>query len=225
MNEHLAERFGRSRRGARDEGDTAHVWILPPKLNPLVHQYFEPARIKVGGGSWLERPEIPTSEEVMDLDDTSSSGSTDIVELLPNRPKGAWESKEEYLSTHYELYREDAIRGIREAVTNIRITPEAVEDAFHGRIGIYEKVKFHMQSHTIACANADRFIFVDLSHPPVASPSMSPLALAVLASRFCGSNLTVLLLAVLLFSRLSTTNSARKRSSPPSQHVRSKTSD
>ncbi|KAF2213954.1 hypothetical protein CERZMDRAFT_110938 [Cercospora zeae-maydis SCOH1-5] len=75
----------------------------------------------------------------MDHDDDNTS-SSDVVELAPNRPSGAWESKEEYLSTQYHLYREDAIRGLREAVTRMRICPDAVEDSYSGKIGIYEKV-------------------------------------------------------------------------------------
>lgn len=47
---------------------------------------------------------------------------------------------EEYLSAHYELLREDAVRPLREAVQQVRITPQAKEDAFQGSIGIYEKV-------------------------------------------------------------------------------------
>ena len=47
---------------------------------------------------------------------------------------------EEYLSAHWELLREDAVRPLREAVQQVRITPQAKEDAFGGSIGIYEKV-------------------------------------------------------------------------------------
>ena len=46
---------------------------------------------------------------------------------------------EEYLSTHYELLREDAVRRLRDAVTQVKLTPAASEDAFNGAIGIYEK--------------------------------------------------------------------------------------
>ncbi len=48
---------------------------------------------------------------------------------------------EDYLSAHYELLREDAIRPLREAVQQVRVTPQAKEDAFDTSIGIYEKVR------------------------------------------------------------------------------------
>lgn len=137
MNEGLQERFGRSRQTVRHEGDTAKVWLLPPKLNPKVREYFEPAEVE--GGAWLSKSEIPTSAEVLDLD-TVSASSSDVIELEPNRPVGPWQSKEQYLSTLYELYREDALRGLREAVSMTRCTPHAAEDAFASKVGIYTKV-------------------------------------------------------------------------------------
>lgn len=53
----------------------------------------------------------------------------------------------EYLSAHYELLREDAVRPLREAVQQVRITPQAKEDAFKGSIGIYEKVSDQHVDH------------------------------------------------------------------------------
>lgn len=138
MNEHLEERFSkRSKKQAPAPGDTAAERPMAFKLNHRVAKYFEKL---VDGPGWLSKPELPTSAEVMDHDDDNNS-SSDVVELEPNRPFGAWESKEEYLSTQYELYREDAIRGLREAVTRMRICPDAVEDSYNGKIGIYEKVR------------------------------------------------------------------------------------
>lgn len=49
---------------------------------------------------------------------------------------------ESYLEAHYELLREDAVRPLREAVCQIRMTPQANEDAFGAKLGIYERVKF-----------------------------------------------------------------------------------
>ena len=94
MNENLVERFGRSRRGVRSDTEQAQVWILPQKLNLKVRQYFEDANKPVDGGHWLSRPEIPTSAEVLDKD-TGGSTSSSEVELVPNRRKGAWDSKGE----------------------------------------------------------------------------------------------------------------------------------
>lgn len=72
---------------------------------------------------------------------TGTSESSDIVELVPNKPEGSWADKEAYLSAHYELLREDALRPLRDAVSSVRITPQANEDAFMGQLGIYEKVR------------------------------------------------------------------------------------
>ncbi|KAI5361869.1 Putative P-loop containing nucleoside triphosphate hydrolase, DNA2/NAM7 helicase, helicase [Septoria linicola] len=137
MNEHLQERFKRSNKQSSGGSGRAEVWMLPSRLNVQIGRYFD--NPVVTGGGWLAKPELPTAAEVMDLDDDNTSSST-IVEMLPNRPIGPWESKEEYLSTQYDLYREDAIRGLREAVTKIRICPDANEDTYDGKVGIYEKV-------------------------------------------------------------------------------------
>ena len=158
MNENLSERFGRSRKAFRPAREEANVWILPQKLNPKVSEYFEAAKKPVDGGPWLDRPEIPTSGEVLDRD-TDGGSSSSVVEIVPNRPEGAWESKgdlpsdspayrhkadhvhtDAYLGAQYELLREDAVRPLREAVDKIRITPTAEEDTFNGAVGIYSKV-------------------------------------------------------------------------------------
>ena len=92
MNEHLTERFGRSKKFVKTPTAQAQVWIKPQQLNEKVRQYFDPPTKPVAGGHWLKRPEIPSSAEVLDKD-TGGSTSSSEVELLPNRKKGAWESK------------------------------------------------------------------------------------------------------------------------------------
>ncbi|KAK5123677.1 hypothetical protein LTR85_002313 [Meristemomyces frigidus] len=159
MNENIVERFGRSRNGVRTETNKVEVWLQPPTLNTNIRQYFDDAKKHVDGGSWLGRPEVPTLEEVLDTD-VGSSTSSDIVEIVPNKPTGAWESKgesavkarvsrlqsadhnppEAYLGAQYELLREDAVRPLREAMSNVRAYPTASEEAFNGTIGIYDKV-------------------------------------------------------------------------------------
>lgn len=42
------------------------------------------------------------------------------------------------LRTHYELLREDAVRGLREAISRVKCTPEAKEEAFNDAVGIYD---------------------------------------------------------------------------------------
>jgi len=95
MNENLVERFGRARRAVRHEREQAQVWILPSTLNLRIRNYFQPSTVPVHGGAWLSRPAIPSSEEILDTD-TASSISAEIVEIVPNKPEGAWESKGYY---------------------------------------------------------------------------------------------------------------------------------
>lgn len=115
MNENLVERFGRSRKGIRPDGDEARVWIQPQKLNHKVREYFEDAKKHIEGGHWLDRPEVPTSSEVLDQD-TGSSSSSDIVEIVPNKPVGSWESKGESpaidTSSHAYQANHDYYRGV-----------------------------------------------------------------------------------------------------------------
>ncbi|KAK1070025.1 hypothetical protein LTR74_004422 [Friedmanniomyces endolithicus] len=138
MNENLLERFGRARRAFRPEREQAQVWILPSTLNLRIRNYFQPSTVPIHGSAWLSRPAVPSTEEILDTD-TASSNSADIVEIVPNKPQGAWESKEAYLSAQYELLREDALQPLRMAVARMRITPEGNEETFSASIGIYDK--------------------------------------------------------------------------------------
>jgi hypothetical protein len=93
MNEHLVERFGRSRRGNRPPpAHQVQVWMLPQQLNTNVREYFQDANKPVDGGAWLRRPEIPTSDEVLDIERGGSTSSGE-VELSANLTKGQWPSK------------------------------------------------------------------------------------------------------------------------------------
>ncbi|KAK5170579.1 uncharacterized protein LTR77_005167 [Saxophila tyrrhenica] len=140
MNENLTERFGRSRRGPHQGTEQVEIWIVPPQLNKNVSKYYEDAESPADGGSWLRLPAIPTSSELLDLNTGDDSDSLNNVEIATNRPRGAWDSKEDYLGAHYELLREDAVRPLREAVQRVKFSPQSKEDAFNGSIGIYEKV-------------------------------------------------------------------------------------
>lgn len=96
MNEILTERFGRSRSAFKPDFEKAQVWILPQRLNEQVRQYFDEPQTPTVGGEWVERSEIPTSEEILDEDTSSTDGSTggsSEVLLVPNKKKGTWESK------------------------------------------------------------------------------------------------------------------------------------
>lgn len=154
MNEHVQERFGRSRRGvqANYQPQQAKVLILPQKLNTRIREYYQTPQPPAECGNWARRPEFPTADEVLDLDTggSSSSDSTGSVIIPTNKVKGAFDGTEHYLSTHYELLREDAIRGLREAVGKVRYTPQATEDTFQSQVGIYDKVRSCIASITPA---------------------------------------------------------------------------
>lgn len=62
----------------------------------------------------------------------------EAVDLSTNVVDGPYESVEEYLHTHYELLREDAVAGLREAVNYIRENPCSNDTP---EIAIYENVR------------------------------------------------------------------------------------
>ena len=70
------------------------MWALPQRLNLKVREYYEDSKKKADGGPWLDRPEIPSSGEVLVLDNDGSS-SSESAKPLKNRKAGAWESKGE----------------------------------------------------------------------------------------------------------------------------------
>lgn len=101
MNENLLERFKEakySQRGHREPKQTAEVWLLPPKLNAHVREYYQPTRKPAEAGPWVDRPELPTADEILDVEGNGSS-SSDVIEIVPNRVQGAWESKGPSLSS------------------------------------------------------------------------------------------------------------------------------
>lgn len=98
-----------------------------PRTNNDISKYFQDAsKPVIKAGTWINKPEVPTSSEIL----TESSGFTvgeQIIdldeEIRPNKVKGAYQSNEEYLGTQYELLREDAIRPLRQAVEDVRKDP------------------------------------------------------------------------------------------------------
>jgi helicase required for RNAi-mediated heterochromatin assembly 1 len=82
---------------------------------------------------WRNLPEVPTKAEVMpknddDADQRSNEESWDDYQndpiYDPNLPKnivnGPWPSKQEYISAHYQILREDAVAPLREAIKYFR---------------------------------------------------------------------------------------------------------
>ena len=92
MKENLLERFARSKHGPRAENkQKVDIWVLPQKPNLKVREYYQNTRKPANAGPWVDRPEVPTAAELLDQDGEGSS-SSEIVEIVPNKPKGAWES-------------------------------------------------------------------------------------------------------------------------------------
>ncbi|KAK6436820.1 hypothetical protein LTR95_006991 [Oleoguttula sp. CCFEE 5521] len=144
VNESILERFkpakGKNKiTRAEQKPNQIQLWIQEPKLNPRVRQYFEPVIKPQDAGAWLERLEIPAPAELLELNPDGTNAS-DTVEVVPNKPVGAWSSKEAYLGAHYELLREDAIQPLRKAVLAFRTEPEQFEEFFGNTLGIYQNV-------------------------------------------------------------------------------------
>lgn len=89
--------------------------ILPqPRHQNLgaVRDYHYISKLEADPGTWLARSEVPTSNEIMMAPADDS--------IPRNITESAWESKEQYLSAHYELIREDAVLPLRAAVHQVR---------------------------------------------------------------------------------------------------------
>jgi len=107
-------------------------------LNQRVRAYMRAANEPVNTGSWLSRREIPTSAELLgNVVDADDGDGGDELEVPVNVVQGSWGSKEEYLNTHYELLREDAVAPLRDAVAEVREVPSMMDSQ---AICIYENV-------------------------------------------------------------------------------------
>jgi helicase required for RNAi-mediated heterochromatin assembly 1 len=113
-----------------DQLEKLHISHTMPPVNPAIRQYFEKA--DPAEHDWRNKPEFPASEEILGTDT-----ETEDVLLAPNKISGRWSSSEEYLTTHYNLIREDAVAPLRDAVTFVREDPSIMDtkDVF-----TYEKV-------------------------------------------------------------------------------------
>lgn len=96
--------------------------------------------------SWLSKSEIPSSVEING--EGQDTVEDDTVAVPINKINGQWESKEEYLSGHYLLLREDAISPLRNVVSELRNEPTIMESDSQESASIYEKV--HIIGFTFA---------------------------------------------------------------------------
>ncbi|OJD32329.1 dead box helicase [Diplodia corticola] len=139
VNPHLHEKFSRINIAGRSQHGTsfARSSVEPSVTVPhTIRQYVSEANLPVATESWLSRPEVPTTEEILDTEDFLS----DTVSILPNNIDGPWASKERYLESLFELLREDTVRPLRETVGRIRTKSWGKEDEYGSTVGIYNNV-------------------------------------------------------------------------------------
>ncbi|KAI9793563.1 MAG: hypothetical protein M1816_007996 [Peltula sp. TS41687] len=108
--------------------------------NVLVRKYGLSNRPEAGvdTGSWQTRTEIPTAREIMDeTDGAEADEDANAVEIPVNRIDAPWGNKQDYLRTHYELLREDAIAPLRDAVAAVQAFPHMKDNK---GACVYEKV-------------------------------------------------------------------------------------
>ncbi len=103
----------------------------PRRANPLVKQYGQPfvPPADTPPDSWLLRPELPEASEVWNCNADKTPPDNYI-----DKP---WKSKEDYLRAHYELLREDTLRGLRDAIREVRMMPQMGDSNI---TSIYDKV-------------------------------------------------------------------------------------
>lgn len=142
LNANLRERW--SHPPAKSSGQQPALTPRPRlTLNRYVREYMRATYEPVNTGSWLARPEIPTSAELLGKSDYEREGDNDDgdgddeLELQVNIIQGPWPSKEQYLSAHYELLREDAVAPLRDAVAEVKDVPNMMDNQ---GICIYENV-------------------------------------------------------------------------------------
>ena len=148
FNSHISERFrGTVPQHRRDtqvpDDDVPEAG--PSQSNGDVQKYYEIATKHVAGaGSWLEKPEIPHSSEIL-RENRAEFAPASMETLIPTesepRPKkidGPYDNNEDYLRTEYELLREDALRPLSEAIAEVRKDPWKDEAKYERNVGIYE---------------------------------------------------------------------------------------
>ena len=143
MNEDLHEKF-RSTGIDANTSSAGEVYDSVYYMNRLEAYSREENQVH-DDKSWLSRPELPTAEELFSPGpeiDPSYWDDSSTPSLQPNVIDGPWQDKEEYLSTHYELLRENTLRPLREAIHQVQQMPFANESDFPGKsIGLYQNVR------------------------------------------------------------------------------------
>lgn len=148
-NAHFNERFrnaGPARWRNSQVPDDSIPEGVPARVNQDIRKYFEIASKPVpGAGTWLDKPEIPHSTEILRDEPTFDTIETLITtkgseDPRPKKVDGPYDNIEDYLRTEYELLYEDALRPLREAVAEVRKEPYKEEAGYEKSVGIYEPV-------------------------------------------------------------------------------------
>lgn len=105
-----------------------------PTLNENIREYVAKADALANEKGWVSRPELPTSDEILGIEEAEDS---EYVSLIPNQIFGPWPSRDMYLKAHYDLLREDAVAPLRDAVAYVRDDPHMMDSS---AVCIYEKV-------------------------------------------------------------------------------------
>lgn len=134
FNDELPERFrgGSFRRPQIGFGSSGRTTSSSKSVNSNIRSYVKSANISTDDPKegWRVKSEIPTSEELLALDD-------EPVRLPTNKINRPWKSANRYLGSHYELLREDTVANLRDAVAAVRESPNRMDN---NEISIYENV-------------------------------------------------------------------------------------
>ena len=148
LNAHLSENFRRPRRAKdRDPSPDERMSSIKDQIRytNAIREYVAAANAleeSMETESWVSKPEIPTTAELFNNDyDEEQVDGKHISNLPENVIDGPWESKQAYLSAHYALMREDAVRPLREAIQEIRKHPGKMEyELSKSTIGLYDNI-------------------------------------------------------------------------------------
>ena len=108
--------------------------------NNQVRDYLVATRPDDDSPEWLRKHEFPSSLEIKGEDENATI--EEEIEIGVNRVHGAWDSKEQYLETHYRLLREEAVTPLRNAVSEVREDPYMTEKDTCEEAAVYEKVSY-----------------------------------------------------------------------------------
>jgi helicase required for RNAi-mediated heterochromatin assembly 1 len=149
VNARLSERFSASFGRADDvpsPDPACRLVNMIRKQNNDIRDYYDDSTITIPSGSWMTKPEIPDAEEISQIPYNADQPENQMVslrdELQPNKAEGAYENKEQYLKTQYDLLREDSLRPLRKSVSAVRASPYLDEAEYpqDASIGLYEPV-------------------------------------------------------------------------------------